>query len=103
MKLKEFRNKLSDTEKYLSCGVNGVCYAIEGIISHRTKLKFIDRFEPTSEESLKWLDYYSGYWLGNGGKGSLSNREKLEPMITRFIALGLFEQIVIDEKLYLEM
>ena len=113
MILEEFKQKITEAEDKLDKpSYFGFCATLSGVhsqtiqsynyikSSHRV---FKGIFEPKSGENYKWNNNWTSYWLGNCEFDSLSNKYGLDIKITRFIALGLFEQIVIDEKLYLEM
>lgn len=83
--------------------VSGVCGAIRYNIGLHAKSVFTDIFIPTRDENQYWNGYAEVlFWLGNGHTNSLSYVKKLNPTTTRLIALGLFEQLILDSKEYME-
>ena len=82
--------------------VSGVCGVLLYSIGLHARLVFIEIFESTWDEDRYWNDYSSAFWLGNGYPDSLSHVEKLDSKTTRLIALGLFEQLMLDSKEYME-
>lgn len=100
MTLEEFHKSIIKAGKELESPTrNGVCSALHKAFYIGDNL-FGDIFRPNIDENYKWNSSHTCYWLGNGQFDSLSYKYKLNTDITRFIALGFFEQIVIDEKLY---
>ena len=97
MTLEEFKRRMRKAERELMY-YGGVCGALGTSQGFKVKKKFADILKPTLVEASQFKEclsldgYTSIYWLGKpyGDK------------IDRYIALGLFEQICIDEKLYLE-
>ena len=102
MTLEEFNRVVIEAEDYLALRDSGVCYSLNRMNCECEEL-FYKIFKPTPRENIKWNMWRTSYWLGNGLSGSLSRQHNLDLDITRFIALGLFKEIVIEEKLYLEL
>ena len=99
----EFKRRIKQCMTDIDNGCRGgVCGAIRYDTGLYAVLVFTGLFKPTADENQYWNGYAGCFWLGNGVYNSLSYNEKLDPTTTRLIALGLYEQIILDSKEYEE-